>query len=120
MTAHGATLLHGALGCGDQDQNSHDPQRILGQNGEAHGAALSPVAAGPCSACSRAMFSYERVSTLTSPPTRAPYDPGEATTCVPSVVYGLGVTRRPCKACSAHTSPSFPCFHQIVKLAAHA
>ena len=46
MAAHGATLLHRALGCGDQDQNSHDPQRILGQNGEAHGAALSPVAAG--------------------------------------------------------------------------
>ena len=55
------------------------------------------------------------------PPDARPYEPSAATTCVPSlVVYGLGVTRRPCGACSAHTSPISPCFHQIVKLAAHA
>ena len=31
----------------------------------------------------------------------------------------LGVARRPCKACSAHTSPIFYCFPQIVRLATH-
>jgi len=38
-----------------------------------------------------------------SPPTRAPYEPGDVTTCVPSDSYVLGVTRRPSKACSAST-----------------
>eukprot|EP00964_Phaeocystis_antarctica_P055123 scaffold32404_cov77-Phaeocystis_antarctica.AAC.4 len=42
----------------------------------------------------------------------ARYEPSEATTCVLSVAHGLGVTRRPRKTCSAHTPPSFPCFHQ--------
>ena len=68
----------------------------------------------------RRCFLCRRLTTLTTPPTRAPYEPGEATTCEPSVVYGLGVNRRPCGACSAHTSPISPCFHHIVKLAAHA
>ena len=36
---------------------------------------------------------------------------------MPSVAYGLYVTRRACKACSPHRSPIFTCFHQIVKLA---
>ena len=45
----------------------------------------------------------ERVSTPTSPPTRAPCDPSDATTCVPSDAYLLGVTRRPSGACSAST-----------------
>ena len=59
-----------------------------------------------------ARIKHGRVGPFTSPPTRAPYEPGEAMTCEPSVVYGLGVTRRrPCKACSAHTSPISPCFH---------
>ena len=38
-----------------------------------------------------------------SPPTRAPYEPGDVTTCVPSDAYVLGVTRRPSGACSAST-----------------
>ena len=50
----------------------------------------------------------------------APYEPGEATTRVPSVAYGLGVTKRPSGACSASTWPIFRWFYQIVKLAAHA
>ena len=38
---------------------------------------------------------YARTGGAYDPPlTRAPYDPGEVTTCEPSVVYGLGVTRR--------------------------
>ena len=44
-----------------------------------------------------------RVSTPTSPPTRALCDPSEVTTCVPSDAYVLGVTRRPSVACSAST-----------------
>ena len=59
------------------------------------------------------------VRTLTCPPTRAPYDPGEVTSCAPSVAYGLGATRRR-RLCSAFTPLSFPCFDQIVKLAVHA
>ena len=45
--------------------------------------------------------------------------PGEATTCVPSDAYGLGVTRRPRRTCSAHTAPIFPCRFttRFVKLA---
>ena len=61
-----------------------------------------------------------RVSTLTSPPTRAPCDPSEVTTCVPSDAYVLGVTRLPFGACSASTSLIFRCPDQIAKLAAHA
>ena len=51
--------------------------------------------AGPC------FYNSERVSTLTSPPARAPYDPGEVTSCAPSVAYGLGATRRRSGVCSA-------------------
>ena len=61
-----------------------------------------------------------RVSTLTSPPTRAPYDPGEVTSREPGVAYGLGATRRSSGACSAFTTLSFPCSYQIAKLVAHA
>ena len=61
-----------------------------------------------------------RVSTLTSPPTRAPCDPSEVTTCVPSDAYVLGVTRLPSGACSASTSLIFRGPDQIAKLAAHA
>jgi len=57
---------------------------------------------------------------LARPPHSAAYEPGEATTCALSVAYGLGATRRPSGACSASTLLIFPCFHQIVKLAAHA
>ena len=46
----------------------------------------------------------ERVSTPKPPPTRAPYEPSAAMTCVPSDAYVLGVTtRRPSGACSAST-----------------
>ena len=57
---------------------------------------------------------------LTSPPTRAPCDPSEVTTCVPSDAYVLGVTRLPSGACSASTSLIFRGSDQIAKLAAHA
>ena len=62
----------------------------------------------------------ERLRTLTWPPSSAPYEPGEATTLVPSVAYGLGVTKLPSGACSASTWSIFRWFYQIVKLAAHA
>eukprot|EP00964_Phaeocystis_antarctica_P077711 scaffold48270_cov69-Phaeocystis_antarctica.AAC.6 len=45
--------------------------------------------------------------TLTWPPSSTPYEPGEATTRVPSVAYGLGVTKRPSGACSASTPGRF-------------
>ena len=54
---------------------------------------------------------------LTWPPSNAPVEPGEATARVPSVAYGLGVTKRPSGACSASTWPIFRWFYQIVKLA---
>jgi len=71
-------------------------------------------------AAGRLTFPGARLRTLTSPPTRAPCDPSEVTTCVPSDAYVLGVTRRRSGVCSAFTSLSFPCFDQIVKLAVHA
>ena len=47
---------------------------------------------------------YNDQNTMTyGPPTRAPYEPGDVTTCVPSDSYVLGVTRRPSVACSAST-----------------
>ena len=49
------------------------------------------------------LFWDQRVSTPTSPPTRAPCDPSDVTTCVPSNAYVLGVTKRPSEACSAST-----------------
>ena len=64
------------------------------------------------------------------PPDARPYEPSAATTCVPIVVYGLGVTKWPCLSqcgtavtavCSAHAIADFPLFsHQIVKLAMRA
>ena len=54
---------------------------------------------------------------LTWPPSNAPVEPGEATARVPSVAYGLGVTKRPSGACSASTWPIFRWVYQIVKLA---
>ena len=61
-----------------------------------------------------------RVSTPTSPPTRAPCDPSDVTTRAPSDAYVLGVTRRSSGACSAFTSLILRRSHQIVKLAGHA
>ena len=43
-------------------------------------------------------------------------EPGEATTCVPGVAHGWGVTKRLCRVCSAHTSPGFPCFLPVLHL----
>ena len=65
-------------------------------------------------------WTCKRLRTLTWPPSSAPYEPGEATTCVPAVAYGLGVTKRPSGACSDSTWSIFRWFYQIVKLAAHA
>ena len=48
-------------------------------------------------------FTRRSVSTPTSYATRAPCDPSEVTTWVPSDAYMLGVTRRPSGACSAFT-----------------
>ena len=68
----------------------------------------------------RGLKTTYRSSTLTWPPSSAPYEPGEAITWKPSVAYGLGVTKRPSGACSASTWSIFRWFYQIVKLAAHA
>ena len=45
-------------------------------------------------------------------PSSSAYQHGEATTCVPSVAHGLGVTKWPCGASSAHTYhiPDVPLF----------
>ena len=45
----------------------------------------------------------ERLRTLSPPPSSAPCEAGEATTCMPSVADVLGVTRRPSVAFSAST-----------------
>ena len=69
------------------------------------------------------VFVFETHYTYHPSDARAVHEPGEATTCESSVVYGLGVNRRPCGACSAgsHIAQISPCFHHlIVKLAAHA
>ena len=62
---------------------------------------------------------HVKLCTVSPPTSSAAREPGEATTCTPSVAYGLGVTRRFTGACSASTSPILRSFHQIVKLAAH-
>ena len=59
-----------------------------------------------------------RVSTLTSPPTRAPYDPGEVTTCAPSVAYGLGArlcATPPKETCQCAAWASIPRGEQRVR-----
>ena len=71
-------------------------------------------------ACREGHFEGEKLCTVTSPISSAACEPGEATTCTPSVAYGVGATRRPSGACSARTSPIFGSFDQFVKLAAHA
>ena len=64
--------------------------------------AASPARSPPL-AQARTWAPTTTLPTLTWPPSSAPYEPGEATTRVPSVAYGLGVTKRPSGACSAST-----------------
>ena len=48
-------------------------------------------------------FTSTKLCTLSPPTSSAAREPGEATTCVPSVAHRLGATRRPSGECSART-----------------
>ena len=48
-------------------------------------------------------FSARKLCTLIPPPSSAPCEAGEATTCTLSVAHGLGATRRSSGAFSAST-----------------
>ena len=118
-----------SLGCHDSLGGARLCWRVphgeaaVGCRGQASGHAACAMALPsimPLACLQSRFFGRLRVSTLTCPPTRAPYDPGDVTTCALSVAYGLGATRRRPGVCSAFTSLSFPCSDQIVKLAVHA
>jgi hypothetical protein len=64
-------------------------------------------------------FQFQRLTGVAPPPTRALYEPSTATTCVPSVVYGSGVTKRLClwSVLGSHIAdfPSIVFARQMVK-----
>ena len=61
-----------------------------------------------------------KLRTLSPPPSSAPCEAGEATTCTLSDTDVLGVTRRPSVVCSASTLLILRGSYQIAKLTAHA
>ena len=86
----------------DQEVRAQRGRRELGEEERRHRR-------GTCVSCcrnhllTRTNFIREKLRTLSPPPSSAPCEAGEATTCTLSDADVSGVTRRPSVACSAST-----------------